>query len=673
MPNPLDFLFYKPEPVKPTGPAKRRPLTQDEFAATNPGKVGPKQVLAQKALEGLAGVGRGLLTSDPNMPREEFDKTGWGEKAGMLLAAAPFGTTGIKGLYSRVNKAIEGFPGKQINANRALNTLRNQASGEEIGYRQLDSFLKGKEGKAVPTAEIKTFAEEHPLKLKVKTYGEPNPGSASMEDWFYRKYARRATESDLRNESVISDWEKDISNEPGRYDRYTLPGGQNYREQVIQLDKPVPQTPDERAKEIWAASGDEYPGWHSLTAEEQQNVLNDLKYFEMRDSNTYRSHHWPDPNPIAHVRFNERVLPNEEVPVPSDLLSDWTPDEYRMSKGNRGRFLEEVQSDWHEAGRDRGYETPEYLVNLARLETETSEAVKSWNQTGERIKAFLTERGYPQYSHYQTEALINPARYHAREFPEILPLLEEYKQGESRIFAANDAYNATRETGTVPDAPFKEDWPDLVLKQQLAEVAERPDLDWLGFTTGQTQIDRYDLSEVANRIRYDPQRGILEIYDRDMNHVGTHDVTKPEDLVPLIGKDAADRLLANEVNYQGATGEPENYFELAGEDLQIGGTGMTEFYDKQLPRKLEKILAPFGGKVERVPLTIPVDPRRPGYDNPHSAYSKPQTIEMWYAKLSPEMKAAIKEKGLPLLMALLAAEFGDDYMFEDNTDARIQN
>ena len=40
-----------------------------------------------------------------------------------------------------------------------------------------------------------------------------------------------------------------------------------------------------------------------------------------------------------------------------------------------------------------------------------------------------------------------------------------------------------------------------------------------------------------------------------------------------------------------------------GVDLQVGGEGMRHFYDQLLPKRLEKIVKPFGGKVERTPVS----------------------------------------------------------------------
>ena len=48
--------------------------------------------------------------------------------------------------------------------------------------------------------------------------------------------------------------------------------------------------------------------------------------------------------------------------------------------------------------------------------------------------------------------------------------------------------------------------PDLALKQQLAEVADSP-LEWIGFTGGQTQAARYDLSKQIDEVMYERNTG----------------------------------------------------------------------------------------------------------------------------------------------------------------------
>ena len=53
------------------------------------------------------------------------------------------------------------------------------------------------------------------------------------------------------------------------------------------------------------------------------------------DAGKYRSSHWDEPNILAHVRMNDRTI-----------------------DGKKALHLEEIQSDWHQQGRERGYKNP---------------------------------------------------------------------------------------------------------------------------------------------------------------------------------------------------------------------------------------------------------------------------------------------------------------------------
>jgi hypothetical protein len=53
-----------------------------------------------------------------------------------------------------------------------------------------------------------------------------------------------------------------------------------------------------------------------------------------KSAEKYRSSHFDQPNILAHMRLNDRVV-----------------------DGKNTLFIEEIQSDWHQAGRKKGYET----------------------------------------------------------------------------------------------------------------------------------------------------------------------------------------------------------------------------------------------------------------------------------------------------------------------------
>ena len=205
----------------------------------------------------------------------------------------------------------------------------------------------------------------------------------------------------------------------------------------------------------------------------------------------------------------------------------------------------------------------------------------------------------------------------------------------------NWKYFVAHEQGAdaVPDLPFKENWPDLGLKQQLIEAANDPKAEWLGFTGGKTQADRYDLSKQISEVNY--YDGHLNAKDLDGNQVFDRDVA-PDALADVIGKDAAEKLLGQPK--QGLSGVQS----LRGLDLQVGGEGMTAFYDQKLPKRLEKIVKPFGGTVEPVALT----PNRMAKVGSGPVVDEPNAS--WLSRLTPEMKAAI-QRGVPLMSIVAAA------------------
>jgi hypothetical protein len=77
---------------------------------------------------------------------------------------------------------------------------------------------------------------------------------------------------------------------------------------------------------------------------------------------------------------------------------------------------------------------------------------------------------------------------------------------------------------------------------------------------------------------------------------------------------------------------------------------MDAFYDNLLPKRLEKLLKPFGATVERGSVNTGRLPAIGG-KGPMQL-----TEPAWIARLTPEQKKAIQEKGFPLLLAILAAE-----------------
>lgn len=544
--------------------------------------------------------------------------------------------TGIKGLYSRLNRAVDSLPDK-LTAAAAKSKIMNMAGKEEMNYRSILKTVDGmKPTEKVAKSDLQAHLEANPMKVKVD------------------RLKKSTIASDINGNPIYG-----AGPTQPKYESYSLPGGKNYREDLIQLDKqkPIPSNVDTLKKagftveqyeatngangfRILDPSGEMAGGYEYdrlATADEaladHAQFLNEADFKNIdptRDASNYRSNHWDQPNILAHVRHNERILPAPER-VPKDILSDVDPNEF----GAKGRFLEEVQSDWHEQGREQGYKVSSLPEGYKINQTTTK-----YNAPDDK---FLYEVLDPTGTKVGREAFWYP---------------EEAEKYALRTINEN----------RVPDGPFKEDWSNLALKQQLLEVADRPDLEWMGWTPGSVQNDRYNLANHVSKLAFDHDpvtgKGILYAWDPDGRETVFQNIAKPEDLVPIIGKDAAARLTSGTPkkmsNHQDLPGDQGiDAYELTGQDLEIGGDGMRDFYDRQLPDKMNKILKPFGGRVEQADIPLGVSKNNLTYTPQEEAVLGPMnnaTVKAWIARLSPEMKERIRKEGLPLLLALLGLE-----------------
>jgi hypothetical protein len=126
----------------------------------------------------------------------------------------------------------------------------------------------------------------------------------------------------------------------------------------------------------------------------------------------YRSSHYDEPNVLAHLRFNERT----------------------DADGKRVMFIEEIQSDWHQAGREKGYKSDATRDDL----------YAKWN-------APTVPEGK------------NPDNY--KGFWDIYRKLDDshvLRVDEAKEYTETEAIDKALtyvKSKGVPDAPFKTSWP----------------------------------------------------------------------------------------------------------------------------------------------------------------------------------------------------------------------
>ena len=563
----------------------------------------------------------------------------------------------INGFYSRLDEAASMIPTKGVPATAVLNWLKKAPEGistEEVVYRKLPEWLKSQGTTTVTPEMLAAYLQANPAPFpQVKTLGGVGSVVPLPEGYRVERLARVRgnTAPGARNNYTLvgpdgsgrafyATDEADASqmaadmlglrttvstkfNSPN----YQVPGGDDYRETLLTLS---PQATDNAAFGDYLAK--EY-GEHMRNA----NVGAAYRQEFNKSRGAFISPHFDDPNLLVHTRANDRTLPT----------------------GERGRFVEEVQSDWHQQAEAKGYQDASKLAAWQQADRALSSAKQAKLNEWDKLKEMSDQFGNPTA---------------ANASPELMAQLARWKEASKVVDDADAVYRETgRQIGGVPDAPFKETWPNLGLKQQLIEAANDPKAEWLGFTGGKTQADRYDLSKQVSEINVRPVRmagdrdGITSgwrVTAKDLtgrNNVITEDIATLDKLPDYIGKDAA-RVAQQQIESNGTA-------SLTGLNLQVGGEGMRAFYDQKLPKRLEKIVKPFGGAVEsgainsgksdleKMRLVYPgeadgdlIEMLR---ENPNR-FTVKDTEPMWFSRLTPEMKDAIKQ-GLPLLSVLGAA------------------
>ena len=286
---------------------------------------------------------------------------------------------------------------------------------------------------------------------------------------------------------------------------------------------------------------------------------------------TFRSSHFPDePNPLGHVRFNDRTGPN----------------------GEKLLHLEELQSDWHQKGRKVGY-SDETDQTRAKMRDAGHRAEQAYDGMMDAIKR-NDALGFDQPWQAKNAIIQHPdwaTRWDIRN-PEDVAAIQKW------VDARNEAQELAKTGHEVPDAPFKKTWPELLMKRMVRYAAENG-YDGISWTPGEQQAERYDLSKQIDRVTYDPKTSRLTAeLPNGVRHIDK--AVAPGELADYIGKEGAQKLLARPVD--------RGLQVLENPDLKVGGEGMKGFYDKIVPDIANKLGKPFGAKVGDT--TIEATPKR---------------------------------------------------------------
>jgi len=332
------------------------------------------------------------------------------------------------------------------------------------------------------------------------------------------------------------DYAEPSKDEP-RHDTWQLPMGKNYQELLLTLPPDIKAeraARDKRLKELIvnkeALEKDLDKADESVSLKHVQTLKREIGNLKrqidmvMRESDTeatrtaFRGAHWEEPNVVAHVRFNDRT----------------------DAEGRKVLFIEEIQSDWHQAGRKIGY-----------IGGETVFRIKYAN--GDVYNTFDTKK-------------------QAEDVTKKLNADESWGKLQGGFHVVKEIENQKG----VPDAPFKKTWPMLAFKRMVRYAAEGG-YDTISWTPGEVQTERYDLSEQVYEVQWhsDTKQFMAWKNKDDVEPaISKGDVTE-KNLEDYVGKEIAQRLIDKR---DAGDATPV----LNGLDLKVGGEPMRVFYDEKV-------------------------------------------------------------------------------------------
>jgi hypothetical protein len=326
----------------------------------------------------------------------------------------------------------------------------------------------------------------------------------------------------------------------------------------------------------------------------------------------------------------EALKRQREIQDRYDALRDSLPPMPKR-KTTRTLFIEEIQSDWHQQGRKRGYSREKLDTTGWRA---WEDSLGFWN--------VMDVNGNDMGSYSAPNA-------------------------EGAILMAS----SVPKNNTVPDAPFKTTWPELAFKRMLRWAVDNG-YDRIAWTPGDVQAERYDLSKQISEVVFDdnastgigrprmdgaPSRGVLQAYDLDGKRIINENIA-PEQLPDYIGKEVADKLLNAAPVEANSTGLGVRRRILSGLDIQVGGEGMRGFYDQILPKTVNKLVKKWGGKVGTTKITPQLIRQNDGmwtnedrtrlWATEAEAQAK-SAVDVWSLDITDAMRDAAKA-GLPLFL-----------------------
>jgi hypothetical protein len=299
--------------------------------------------------------------------------------------------------YSALERAVEGMQQPRGPKTQWMAMIR-KAPGvkqEEIEWTGVEQWLAEQSG-TITKEQVLDYIRANQIDVQEVVKG----GAVSMDtiakNMGYGGWNDSLTPEQKAEVEAAYDAQQAQPNAMRKYAKYQLPGGEGYREMLLTLPSGEGSKPYEVLRQKRDSLRSRKLGEMLESGRTVQDELYaiDRQMDALKDA-AYTSSHWDEPNVLAHVRFNERAQPIEVAASLEDIgrrmaaavgtsdpknlgsgaaaaairagaVTESEAAAYAGSKGwrtdlkttTRTLLIEEIQSDWHQDGRKRGYARP---------------------------------------------------------------------------------------------------------------------------------------------------------------------------------------------------------------------------------------------------------------------------------------------------------------------------
>jgi len=613
--------------------------------------------------------------------------------AGMLTLGAgaiPMEANSLRagaGFFSKAKYVAENLPVDVMEKQQALGMLRNAGvSPDELKWTNLDARLS--EPGKITKPELVKLIQDNDIKLKNIVQSDdymekiadidPSPevyyrfenmiwktemaiGDAkrriyeldakyaagefdnNMKDYLDKKrvFQRHLDETYKNHDEIIKKMQIAEAEKQGmyggvpQYEPYALKGGRNYRESLMQVERPQYGAFDLDTNEDLLGGKRFWTADEAEAAVKNAGINRDYSLGWPLNEWPYKSPHFNQTDIVAHTRGQS-----------FDVVDPIT------GKQERVWNIDESQSDKGQAARKYGVEEYEGQVPVEFINTITK-PVNEINNLKNDIQQLWDnfQNGRMDILDYQKnkrllENELADAEYNLQndfEIPrhkldDIVYLVSVKDKIDPAMFnkGMEEVLEGTR-TQAVSPGPYigsTKKWTGLNVRKSIIDAYEN-DADWLTFTPGEVQAERYNMRNHVQKIEYIKRGNRYEL--AAINKNGSYvDFPKKtysgSELDDVFGKDVADQIRNQEGSaktYEGTTIRTLNP-----EDFKFGGEGHIKYYRDIYAKEVKNAFKELGVKVDLETKAVPVINKN----------NQKVDLPVIGVRMTPEIRAALKAR-----------------------------